>query len=203
MIRPTSDRRVAVDVLGLPLHTHVVWPLAARRPRGSERATACTALGRVDRPPTGASDTTSLVLGRRASCPQWPPTAALRALALTRRRAGASCRAGVRKIIGVQPGVADGAAIGVYVAVARGLRCGALPHADAMLHTQCAPRGPPERGWQALPARGALRPRTPQVVRATNEALLDQLWRCAAPGWRARARIILNPRSALSIHPQN
>ena len=66
--------------------------------------------------------------------------AALCALALTRRRAGASCRAGVRKIIGVQPAVADGAAIGVYVAVARGLRCGALPHTDAMLHAMRAAR---------------------------------------------------------------
>ena len=69
MLSPTSDGRFAIARLGLLLYTHVIWPLAARRPRGSERAAACTALRRVDRPSAGASDTTSLVLGRRASRP--------------------------------------------------------------------------------------------------------------------------------------
>ena len=41
-------------------------PLAARRPRGSEHAAACTALGRIDRASPGASDVARFALGRRA-----------------------------------------------------------------------------------------------------------------------------------------
>ena len=69
MLRPTSDGSFAIARLGLLLNTHVVWPLAARRPRDFERAAACGMHGQAARPSAGALDTTSFVLGRRASRP--------------------------------------------------------------------------------------------------------------------------------------
>jgi len=53
--------------LGLPLYTHVIWPLAAHRPRDFERAAACGTRGRAARPSSGASDAARFALGRRAA----------------------------------------------------------------------------------------------------------------------------------------
>jgi len=73
---------------GLPLHTHVIWPLAARWPRDFERAVACGTRGRTARLSPGASGAAKFALGRRAArLLNEPPIAAAPALAVTRRRA--------------------------------------------------------------------------------------------------------------------
>ena len=80
-------------------------------------------------------------------------------------------------IVGVQPAVADGAGIGVYAAVARGLLRGALPHADAMPHAIARRDVDRNADDTLLPYEvlfGLARLVRPEVW---NEKLLEQLWR--------------------------